>query len=386
MAALVAGSRLANVHLNLVMRACHEVEDEGDERFDQRRNKRLKMAIIGARKSMIPENYIQRIIQFARQGFTEIEFPVFNTDWDSEAYLTVAGQNSNNSVRVTNAFLEKVLGDGEWELIRRTDGAVAKRVRARDLWDQIGHAAWACADPGIQFDTTVNDWHTCPESGRINASNPCSGIHVPRRHGVQPGLPQPDGLRRDDGGLDVPAFVHAVRLWTVVLEISVMMAQYPSARIAQLSYEFRTLGLGYANIGGYLMASGIPYDSDAGRAICGAVTALMTGTAYATSAEMAGEMGTFSGFARNREAMLRVIGNHRRAAHGESDGYDGLSVLPVPLDRRLCPDEALSEAARDAWDNALTFGQVHGYRNAQVSVIAPTGTIGLIMGLRHHGR
>ena len=186
-------------------------------------------------------------------------------------------------------------------------------------------------------------------------------------------------FRRDDGGLDVPAFVHAVRLWTVVLEISVMMAQYPSARIAQLSYEFRTLGLGYANIGGYLMASGIPYDSDAGRAICGAVTALMTGTAYATSAEMAGEMGAFSGFARNREAMLRVIGNHRRAAHGESDGYDGLSVLPVPLDRRLCPDEALSEAARDAWDNALTFGQVHGYRNAQVSVIAPTGTIGLIM-------
>ncbi len=378
-AALVAGSRLANVHLNLVMRACHEVEDEGEERFDPRRNKRLKKAIIGARKAMIPENYIQRIIQFARQGFTEIEFPVFNTDWDSEAYLTVAGQNSNNSVRVTNAFLEKVIGDGDWELIRRTDGAVSKRVRARDLWDQIGHAAWACADPGIQFDTTVNDWHTCPESGRINASNPCSEYMFLDDTACNLASLNLMAFRRDDGGLDVPTFVHAVRLWTVVLEISVLMAQYPSARIAQLSYEFRTLGLGYANIGGYLMASGISYDSDAGRAICGAVTALMTGTAYATSAEMAGEMGAFPHFAENREAMLRVIGNHYRAAHGESDGYDSLSVLPVPLNREDCPDEALSEAAREAWDQALTLGQAHGYRNAQVSVIAPTGTIGLVM-------
>ena len=378
-AALVAGSRLANVHLNLVMRACHEAEDEGDERFDPRRNKRLKKAIIGARKSMIPENYIQRIIQFARQGFTEVEFPVFNTDWDSEAYLTVSGQNSNNSVRVTNAFLEKVLGDGKWELIRRTDGGVSKRVRARDLWDQIGHAAWACADPGIQFDTTVNDWHTCPESGRINASNPCSEYMFLDDTACNLASLNLMAFRKEDGGLDVPAFVHAARLWTVALEISVLMAQYPSARIAQLSYEFRTLGLGYANIGGYLMASGIPYDSDSGRAICGAVTALMTGTAYATSAEMAGEMGAFERFPENRDAMLRVIGNHRRAAHGESDGYESLSVLPVPLNRDECPDEALSEAAREAWDNALVLGRAHGYRNAQVSVIAPTGTIGLVM-------
>ena len=378
-AALVAGSRLANMHLNLVIRACHEVEVEGDERFDPRRNKRLKKAIIAARKSMIPENYIQRIIQFARHGFTEIEFPVFNTDWDSEAYLTVAGQNSNDSVRVTNAFLENVLGDGEWELIRRTDGAVSKRVRARELWDQIGHAAWACADPGIQFDTTVNEWHTCPQSGRINASNPCSEYMFLDDTACNLASLNLMAFRKEGGGLDVPAFVHAVRLWTVMLEISVMMAQYPSARIAQLSYEFRTLGLGYANIGGYLMSSGIPYDSDTGRAICGAVTALMTGSAYATSAEMAGEIGAFQRFAENRAAMLRVIGNHHRAAHGESDGYDGLSVLPVPLDRGDCPDEALSEAARDAWENALILGQAHGYRNAQVSVIAPTGTIGLVM-------
>ena len=376
-AALVAGSRLANVHLNLVMRACHE--GEGDERFDVRRNKRLRKAIVGARKAMIPENYIQRIIQFARQGFTEIEFPVFNTDWDSEAYLTVAGQNSNNSVRITNAFIEKVLEDGEWELIRRTDGAVAKRVRARDLWDQVGHAAWACADPGIQFDTTINDWHTCPESGRINASNPCSEYMFLDDTACNLASLNLMAFRKEDGGFDIAAFVHAVRLWTIALEIAVMMAQYPSARIARLSYEFRTLGLGYANIGGYLMASGIAYESDAGRAICGAITALMTGSAYATSAEMAGEMGAFPRFAENREAMLRVIANHRRAALGESDGYEGLSVLPVPLDRDACPDAPLSQAARDAWDQALILGQAHGYRNAQVSVIAPTGTIGLVM-------
>ena len=377
-AALVAGSRLANVHLNLVMRACHEgAEDE--DRFDSRRNERLKHAVIGARKAMIPENTIQRIIQFARQGYTEVDFPVFDTDWDSEAYLTVSGQNSNNSVRLSNRFLEKVLEDGEWDLTGRTDGRVAKRVRARDLWEQIGYAAWACADPGTQFDTTINEWHTCPQSGAITASNPCSEYMFLDDTACNLASLNLMAFLESDGAFDIAAFRHAVRLWTVTLEISVMMAQYPSARIAELSYAFRTLGLGYANIGGYLMALGMGYDSDAGRAICAAVTALMTGTAYATSAEMAGEMGAFARFAENRESMLRVIRNHRRAACGESDGYEGLSVPPVPFDATGCSDGTLAAAARDAWDRALDLGQAHGYRNAQVTVIAPTGTIGLVM-------
>ena len=376
-AALVAGSRLAERHLGAVVVACHA--GDGAEAFDPRRNPGLGQAVEEARRAMIPEAYIRRIIELARQGFTDVEFPLFDTDWDTEAYLTVSGQNSNNSVRLTNAFLEQVLADGEWELIRRTDGKVERRLRARDLWDQIGYAVWASADPGVQFDTTINEWHTCPASGRINASNPCSEYMFLDDTACNLASLNLLAFMKDDGAFDVDAFAFAARLWTVTLEISVLMAQFPSPRIAELSYRFRTLGLGFANIGGYLMAAGIPYDSDAGRAVCGAVSALMTGVAYATSAEMAGEMGPFPGFAENREAMLRVIRNHRRAARGEAHGYEGLSVTPVPLDAAACPDAPLARAAADAWDRALELGEAFGFRNAQVSVVAPTGTIGLVM-------
>ena len=381
-AALVAGSRITNKHLSAVMDACREGtngESNCDDRFDPKKNEALKNAIVEARKGMIPENYVQRIIQFARQGFTEIDFPLFSTDWDSDSYVTVSGQNSNNTVRVTNDFLEQVLGDGEWELIRRTDGGVAKNIQARDLWEQIGYAAWACADPGMQYDTTINEWHTCPNSGRINASNPCSEYMFLDDTACNLASLNLMPFAREDGGFDVPAFEHAVRFWTITLEISVLMAQFPSARIAELSYEFRTLGLGFANIGGYLMASGIPYDSDEARTICGAISALMTGTAYATSAEMAEELGAFASHDKNRKAMLRVIGNHRLAAHGEKKGYDGLSVLPVPLDPGHTKDSELTDAAAKAWDKAYDLGSAHGFRNAQVSVLAPTGTIGLVM-------
>ncbi|MBV9686692.1 MAG: vitamin B12-dependent ribonucleotide reductase, partial [Alphaproteobacteria bacterium] len=343
-AALVAGSKLAARHLNLIMAACREG-------IDPAQNAALKREIRAARRAMIPESYIQRVIQFARQGFTEIEFRTYDTDWESEAYLTVAGQNSNNSIRVSNEFLERVQSEGEWELTRRTDGTVAKRLPARELWDRIGHAAWASADPGLQFDTTINDWHTCPESGRINASNPCSEYNFLDDTACNLASLNLLAFRRDDGSFDVPAFEHAVRLWTIVLEISVLMAQFPSKEIARRSYDFRTLGLGYANLGGLLMSMGLPYDSAAGRALGGAITALMTGSSYATSAEMAGEPrlaqpGAFPGYAENREAMLRVIRNHRRAAHGENSGYESLSILPVPLDAANCPDPALAEAAR----------------------------------------
>ena len=252
-------------------------------------------------------------------------------------------------------------------------------MSARALWDSVAEAAWHSADPGVQYDTTINDWHTCPQSGRINASNPCSEYMFLDDTACNLASLNLMRFRQADGTIDVAAFEHATRLWTVVLEISVMMAQYPSRTIAELSYRYRTLGLGYANLGALLMSTGLGYDSAGGRAIAGAVTALMTGTAYATSAEMAGWMGAFPGYADNRDAMLRVIRNHRRAAHSETAGYEGLAIRPQPLDAANCPDAPLVEAAKRAWDKALALGEQHGFRNAQVSVIAPTGTIGLVM-------
>ena len=378
-AALVAGSRLCQRHLNEIMRACHNCAGAGNACFDPKQNPALKRAIIAARKAMIPESYVQRVIEFAAQGYKEIEFPVYDTDWDSEAYLTVSGQNANNAIRVPNAFLEAVIADKDWDLTWRTSGKVAKRLPARALWDQIAYAAWACADPGVQFDSTINEWHTCPASGRINASNPCSEYMFLDDTACNLASLNLMSFRGEDGSFDVAAFEHAVRLWTIALEISVLMAQFPSRCIAELSYEFRTLGLGYANIGALLMSLGLPYDSDAGRAMCAAITALMTGAAFRTSAEMAEELGVFPGYAKNRDAMLRVIRNHRRAAHGAAAGYEGLSIPPVPLSTAACPDPALARAAAEAWDEALAAGERHGFRNAQATVIAPTGTIGLVM-------
>ena len=379
-AALVAGSKLAQKHMTEVMAACHITEGlVDDERFDPKANKALKKAILSARKSMIPENYVQRVIQFAQQGYSDIEFKTYDTDWDSEAYLTVAGQNSNNSVRVSNEYLQAVLDKGDWELIKRRDGGVAKRIKAADLWEKIAHAAWACADPGLQYDTTINEWHTCPEGGRINASNPCSEYMFLDDTACNLASLNLMQFRKEDGSFDIPAFEHGVRFWTLTLEISVLMAQFPSKEIAQLSYEYRTLGLGFANIGGLLMAEGHSYDSDEGRAICGSISAIMTGVAYATSAEIASEVGAFPNYKKNAKHMLRVMNNHRLAAHGKSAGYEGLEILPVPLDIKSCPDQTLPEAAKAAWDLAVDLGKKHGYRNAQATVIAPTGTIGLVM-------
>ena len=378
-AALVAGSKLAQLHMGEVMAACHDEAVSGDDRFDPRANKRLKKAIIAARGAMIPENYVQRVIQFARQGYTEIDFKTYDTDWDSEAYLTVAGQNSNNSVRVSNEFLQAVLDKGDWELVKRRDNGVAKRINASDLWEKIAYAAWACADPGLQYDTTINEWHTCPEGGRINASNPCSEYMFLDDTACNLASLNLMQFRHEDGSFDIPAFEHACRFWTLTLEISVLMAQFPSKEIAQLSYEYRTLGLGFANIGGLLMAQGHSYDSDEGRAICGSISAIMTGVAYATSAEIASEVGPFPQYKKNAKHMLRVMKNHRLAAHGKTKGYKGLNILPVPLDAAPCPDQKLIDAAKAAWDKAVELGSEHGYRNAQATVIAPTGTIGLVM-------
>ena len=378
-AALVTGSKLCAKHLKAVMKACVNCEGPDESCFDPEKNPALKREIKFARRSMVPDNYIKRVIQFAKQGYTDIDFPTYDTDWDSEAYLTVSGQNSNNSVSLSDEFLRAVEGDKDWNLIRRTDGKVHKTLKARDLWEQIGHAAWASADPGLHFNSTMNDWHTCPASGRIRASNPCSEYMFLDDTACNLASLNLLQFRNADGSFQIESYEHAVRLWTIVLEISVTMAQFPSKEIAELSYKFRTLGLGYANIGGLLMTDGIPYDSEEGRGICGALTAIMTGVAYATSAEMASELGAFAGYKDNSAHMLRVIRNHRRAAHGEAQGYEGLQVNPVPLDHASVKDKRLSAHARAAWDNALALGEKHGYRNAQATVIAPTGTIGLVM-------
>ena len=378
-AALVTGSRTVSKHLKLIMKAAVNCEGSGDDCFDPNKNPALKRAVKDAKRALVPENYIGRVIQFARQGYTDLEFPVYDTDWDSEAYLTVAGQNSNNSVRVTDDFLNAVEADGDWQLKGRTTARITKTLKARDLWESIGYAAWASADPGIQYHTTINEWHTSPAAGEIVASNPCSEYMFLDDTACNLASVNLLPYRNTDGSFDVAAFEHTCRLWTIVLEISVMMAQFPSRAIAERSFQYRTLGIGYANIGGLLMTSGIPYDSAEGRAIAGAITALMTGASYKTSAEMAAELGAFADYERNAAHMLRVIRNHRTAAHGRADGYEGLSIAPVPLDHPSLNDAPLGERAKSVWDEALALGERHGYRNAQVSVIAPTGTIGLVM-------
>ena len=376
-ASLVAGSKAHELRLNEIFTAIRQWDGSAEDSVDPAKNPALKAAIKSAKKAMIPDTYTNRILQYAKQGYTSIEFPTYDVDWDSEAYITVSGQNSNNSVRVTDAFLKAVKDDAEWALIRRTDGKVAKTVKARELWDQVGHAAWACADPGIQFHDSVNAWHTCPEDGAIRGSNPCSEYMF--LDDTACNLASMNLLTFfANGKFDAESYIHASRLWTVTLEISVMMAQFPSKEIAQRSYDFRTLGLGYANIGGLLMNMGLSYDSDEGRALCGALTAIMTGVAYATSAEMAAELGAFSGYERNKAHMLRVIRNHRAAAWSKAS-YEAVNVNPVALDAANCPDQTLVTLARSAWDEALSLGEKHGFRNAQTTVIAPTGTIGLVM-------
>ncbi|MFZ5482270.1 MAG: vitamin B12-dependent ribonucleotide reductase [Myxococcota bacterium] len=378
-ASIVTGSRTIQKHLNAILLATKETEAlEGARRFDPRHNAALRKAIREARALGVSDNYVVRTVQFAKQGFTALQFDAYDTDWDGEAYATVSGQNSNNSVRVPNAFMDAMLRDEEWRLTSRLSGKVKKVMRAKELWDAVAVAAWSCADPGVQFDTTINEWHTCPEDGRINASNPCSEYMF--LDDTACNLASLNLMRFFDEktcGFDMASYRHAIAIWTTVLEISVGMAQYPSAQIAKLSWDFRTLGLGYANLGTLLMVMGLPYDSAEGRAICAALTAVLTGDSYAQSARVAKEKGPFPGFKRNREAMLRVMRNHKRAAYAGTD-YEGLTVRPVPIAADKCPPDMLA-AARQAWDDALALGEAHGYRNAQTTVIAPTGTIGLVM-------
>jgi ribonucleoside-diphosphate reductase alpha chain len=386
---LVTGSRLLNRHLNAILRACAN-NSLSTERLDRQRNHELRKAIADARAALVPLNYIERVLQLAEQGVTSLKIEEYNTDWNSRAYFTVSGQNSNNSVRITNEFMEAVEKDQPWHLYWRTEKEKAKKecrtpkphktMPARDLWEQITYAAWSCADPGVQFDSTINEWHTCPADGRINASNPCSEyMFLDDTACNLASLNLIKFYDENSARFDVDSFIHATRLWTLILEISVYMAQFPSVSVARKSYDFRTLGLGYANMGSLLMVQGLPYDSHEGRAWCGVVTALMHAVSYAASAEMAAEVGPFPRYAANREAMLRVIRNHRRAAfNAAKEEYEGLTIPPVGIDARFCPEYLLQAAQRES-DRMLALGEKHGYRNAQVTCIAPTGTISLLM-------
>ncbi len=388
-AAMVTGSKLLNRHLNAILKACQSW-DKPDERYDRKQNVNLRRALHEAYVDLIPSNYCERMIQFAKQGFTEIHIEEYDTDWNSKAYLSVSGQNSNNSVRITSGFMEAVESDGPWHLYWRTEKEKARKekrepkpkktLKARDLWDQISYAAWACADPGVQFDSTINEWHTCPTDGRINASNPCSEYMF--LDDTACNLASINMLKFYDLSthrFDVESFRHASRVWTLILEISVYMAQFPSQSVAQKSFDYRTLGLGYANLGTLLMVQGIPYDSKEGRAQCGALTALMHAASYAMSAEMAAEVGPFVRFEANRQSMLSVVRNHRRAAYNTpTNQYEGLTIKPVGIDERHCPDYLL-HAAREESDLMVQLGEKHGFRNAQVTCIAPTGTIALVM-------
>lgn len=388
-AAIVTGSKLCNLHLNNVIKACYAEHPEND-RFNKRTNKKLNAAILGARRSFVPENYIERVIHLAKLGFTSIEFPEYDTDWNSEAYATVSGQNSNNSVRVNNEFMQAVIDDANWDLVWRTEKKKAKKndtkpvpcktLKARDLWEQIGYAAWSSADPGLQYDTTINEWHTCINDGRINASNPCSEYMFLDDTACNLASMNLVKFYSDaKQQFNIKAFRHSTKLLTIVLEISVMMAQYPSKAVAQNSYDYRTLGLGYANLGSLLMRQGIPYDSDEAQAITGAITSIMHMRSYATSAELAKELGTFSKFEKNKDDMLRVLRNHKRAAYNVPvEEYEGLTIYPKGINPKYCPSDLLKAAQQDS-NNAVELGKKHGYRNAQVTVLAPTGTIGLVM-------
>jgi len=388
-AALVAGSQHLQNHGNEILAAIQAYDDDKDK-FNQSKNKPLAIAINSAMKAYIPENLIARVLELGQQGYAQIEIDTYDTSWEGEAYSTVSGQNSNNSVRVSNDFMHSVIDDKDWNLYWRTELDDAeeqgrapkpcKTLAANDLWDTIARAAWSCADPGLQYDTTINEWHTCSPDGQINGSNPCSEYMF--LDDTACNLASLNLVKYYDAEttkFNTEEYTHSVRLWTVALEISVLMAQFPSVAIAQRSYDYRTLGLGYANIGSLLMRMGIPYDDNRASAICGALTSIMGGISYSTSAEMASVKGPFPRYENNKDNMLRVMRNHRRASYNvPDDDYEGLTVKPRGIDPNYCPEYLLS-AARECWDQVIDLGEKHGFRNAQSTVIAPTGTIGIVM-------
>ncbi|HBO42128.1 MAG: ribonucleoside-diphosphate reductase, adenosylcobalamin-dependent [Spirochaetes bacterium GWD1_61_31] len=379
-ACLAAGSQAVRQFLARLKDATTRLDVAQADRLSFDHNPALRAAAAQGLEAGLPGAYIYQLLRRVAEGDPLVEPAVFDTNWEGEAYNTVAGQASNNSVRVTNDFMEAVIKNKDWPLTMRIGGKTMRNVKARQLWDKIAKAAWQCADPGLQFHSTINEWHTCPEDGAIRASNPCSEYMFLDDTACNLASLNLTKFYDDrQHRFDADGYRHATRLWTIVLEISVAMAQFPSKTIARKSYDYRTLGLGYANLGTLLMLMGLPYDSEAGRSVAAAVSAIITGEAYAQSARLAAEFGAFARYGANKDSMLRVIRNHRRAAwNSPAAEYEQLSVLPWPLDAdKVAPE--LIQQARQAWDEALELGEKHGFRNAQVTAIAPTGTIGLLM-------
>ena len=379
-ASMVTGSQIVQKHLAGIKKALTSFRGPLADKFNAQKNHELQTVMRNALADKIPPAYLYQLLRQLEQGDMDISPAVFSTAWDDEAYNTVSGQSSNNSLRLSDDFMKAVLEDRDWELKGRITGKTEKTVKARKIWDETARSAWACADPGVQFHTTINDWHTCPAGGEIRASNPCSEYMflddtACNLASVNLAL----FYDKKTKTFNTESYLHAVRVWTTILEISVVMAQFPSPRIAELSYEYRTLGLGYANLGSLLMLMGLAYDSPEGRSVAAALSALLTGEAYAQSARLASELGAFVRYGENRNEMLRVIRNHRRACSGVgASEYEALNTIPVGIDPAKCPSRLL-DAAKQAWDRALTLGEKYGFRNAQVSAIAPTGTIGLLM-------
>lgn len=380
-ASMVTGSKIIKKHTESIISACKfDPSHKENTCMDPGKNQDLYYAVKDALDDQVPPGYIYRLIHLLQQGKVPDDFHEYTVDWEGEAYHSVSGQASNNSIRVSNDFMQAVLDDREWVLTYRTSGKVKKKIKAKELWEKITCAAWSCADPALQFHTTINEWHTCPEGGEIRASNPCSEyMFIDDTACNLASLNLVKFYDKETGTFNIKEFLHAVSLWTIVLEISVLMAQFPGKKIAQKSYDYRTIGLGCANLGSLLMLMGIPYDSDKGRNIAAALSALLTGRAYLTSAGLAKELGSFPKFKENRKHMLKVIRNHRNAAYnGSLDAYESLSIIPVGLKSNNLPRGWISEV-RKVWDAALAQGEKYGFRNAQVSAIAPTGTIGLVM-------
>lgn len=379
-ACLAAGSALIRNKMSDIEQAINAPGTDKDERYDPGRNPSLRMAIRTALRAGLPAAFIHQQLSLLRQGSAHEELPLYTTAWEGEAFNTVSGQASNNSIRVDNRLMKAVIDDDLWTMTRRTDGKPMKTTRARALWDRIARAAWICADPGLQFHGTINEWHTCPADGEIRASNPCSEyMFLDDTACNLASLNLLTFYDKETAVFDDESYRHAIRLWTLVLEISVVMAQFPSKEIARKSYEFRTLGLGFANLGTLLMVMGLPYDSDEGRGVAASLSAILTGEAYSQSARMAAEWGTFTRYTPNAQTMLQVMRNHRRAAYDRPESeYEGITIKPVAMKEWACPANLVA-AARDSWDQALQLGEKHGYRNAQVTAIAPTGTIGLLM-------
>ena len=379
-ASMVTGSQVLKKHIEAIKKAITAFRGPQEDNFNAEKNHELASALRAAIGDKIPPAYLYQQLRRIEHGDEDVNVSQYSTAWDDEAYNTVSGQSSNNSLRISDDFMRAVLNDADWNLNSRTSGQTAKTVKARKLWTDIARASWQCADPGLQFHTTINDWHTCPAGGEIRASNPCSEyMFLDDTACNLASVNLAAFYDKKTKKFNVEAYLHAIGIWTTILEISVVMAQFPAPRIAELSYQYRTLGLGFANLGTLLMIMGLAYDSDEGRAVAGALSALLSGEAYAQSARMAAQLGPFALYNDNAANMLRVIRNHRRAVNNATDAeYEGLHSIPRGIDPAHCP-EYLLDAAKASWDNALELGKTHGFRNAQVSAIAPTGTIGLLM-------